>query len=946
MIRATRGVPRPSDAPADAELVQRVRARLLEDGDAVAPSPVRVAAALRAEGRVLGDRAVLAVVGALRDELVGAGPLAVLLTDPDVTDVLVNAPDSVWVDRGRGLERTGVRFADEAAVRRLAQRLASSAGRRLDEAAPWCDVRLADGTRLHAVLPPVARPGTVLSLRVPARRPWTLPALEAAGAVGPRGAQLLRDVVGARLSFLVSGGTGTGKTTLLATLLGLVPAHERVVLVEDLPELVPDHPHVVALAGRAPNVEGAGEVTLRDLVRQALRMRPDRLVVGECRGAEVVDLLAALNTGHEGGCGTVHANSAQRGAGAAGGPRGGRRPLADGGACPAGAARSTSCSTSTATEPAAGCWPRSACSSGTTPGSSPSRRRSSVAAPTWSRPLRRRCWRSGSRPPTSRVRDVGVSDVSDARPSRPRSSSALPSSSPAPRRWVDGTGDGSGHRSATWCDRWRPTRCRVGSPGPWLFSRALVVVVAPPSLAVAVLAAVGGLLVATRRRAVAAARTAQELTASVAEVATALAADLAAGHPPLGALAALADEQRAPPHTRARAELADALAAVVSGARLGADIPSGLRRRAAVPGAEGLRAVAAGWEVAERTGAGLAPVLEQVAVGLRDELAADRAVAAALAGSQVDRATARWAARRGARDGRGARCLAARLPPRHRRRVGSASWSVWRWTSPDWCGPTGWRRPPCGRPSSDALGRGGRPARRRGRLRGPRPRHRTGSAAWPRARPAATADPAGRGSRPPLRPCERRPSSARAGRRSSWAGRWEWPSGSWSGVLVPRAVRGLRTRADARTALLLRADLPLAGDLLAAALAAGVAPGAAAGAVGRAVGGSLGDALVRVARATELGASPATAWARLVEDPATAALARPLVRASERGAPAAAVAARVSVELRRGARDRAQAAAEVVAVRGVGPLGLCFLPAFVLLGVVPLVAGSVLAVLG
>ena len=303
---ATGGEPAP-----DAELVRRVRARLLDDGEAVAPSPVRVASALRAEGRVLGDRAVLAVVGALRDELVGAGPLAPLLAEAPVTDVVVNGPGSVWVDRGQGLEPTGVRFADEAAVRRLAQRLASAAGRRLDEAAPWCDVTLPDGVRLHAVLPPVARPGTLLSLRVPARQPWTMTALQASGAIGPVGARLLRAVMRERLSFLVSGGTGSGKTTLLAALLGLAPAAERIVLVEDLPELAPDHAHVVGLAGRQPNVEGAGEVTLRDLVRQALRMRPDRLVVGECRGAEVVDLLAALNTGHEGGCGTVHANSAR-----------------------------------------------------------------------------------------------------------------------------------------------------------------------------------------------------------------------------------------------------------------------------------------------------------------------------------------------------------------------------------------------------------------------------------------------------------------------------------------------------------------------------------------------------------------------------------------------------------------------------------------------------------
>ena len=166
------------------------------------------------------------------------------------------------------------------------------------------------GVRLHAILPPVSSGGTCLSLRVPRRRAFTLDELVAAGSVPPEGADLLRRVVASRRAFLVSGGTGTGKTTLLSALLSLCPPEDRLLLVEDAGELLPHHPHVVRLEARPPNVEGAGEVTLRDLVRNALRMRPDRLVVGEVRGAEVVDLLAALNTGHEGGCGTVHANSA------------------------------------------------------------------------------------------------------------------------------------------------------------------------------------------------------------------------------------------------------------------------------------------------------------------------------------------------------------------------------------------------------------------------------------------------------------------------------------------------------------------------------------------------------------------------------------------------------------------------------------------------------------
>jgi pilus assembly protein CpaF len=291
-----------------ADLVEEVRERLARDpGDL---TPHRVAEALRTAGRPVGDATVLAVHEALRRDVVGAGPLEPLLALPDVTDVLVNGPDQVYLDRGSGLERTQVGFADDDAVRRLAQRLAASGGRRLDDASPHVDVRLRDGVRLHAVLSPLARPGTLLSLRVPHRRVLSLADLLAAGTINEHGSRLLRTLVTQRLAFLVSGGTGSGKTTVLNTLLSLASPGHRLVLVEDASELRPDHPHVVGLEARPPNIEGAGEITLRTLVRQALRMRPDRLVVGEVRGAEVVELLAALNTGHEGGCGTIHANSA------------------------------------------------------------------------------------------------------------------------------------------------------------------------------------------------------------------------------------------------------------------------------------------------------------------------------------------------------------------------------------------------------------------------------------------------------------------------------------------------------------------------------------------------------------------------------------------------------------------------------------------------------------
>lgn len=298
----------PADARVDPQLVDGVRAHLAAEGHD--PTHAAVAEALRAQGRVLGDATVLAVLRALRSEIVGAGPLDALLADPEVTDVLVNAPDEVWIDRGAGPQRTRVGFPDDAAVRRLAQRLATAAGRRLDDASPYVDARMPDGVRLHAVLKPIAVRGTCISLRVPRRTAMTLNDLVTCGSFAPDVAEILRAIVAARCAFLVSGGAGTGKTTLLGALLGTAHPAERLVLIEDSAELTPRHAHVVRLESRPPNIEGAGAVTLRDLVRQALRMRPDRIVVGEVRGAEVTELLASLNTGHEGGCGTVHANSA------------------------------------------------------------------------------------------------------------------------------------------------------------------------------------------------------------------------------------------------------------------------------------------------------------------------------------------------------------------------------------------------------------------------------------------------------------------------------------------------------------------------------------------------------------------------------------------------------------------------------------------------------------
>ncbi|MFJ1540794.1 TadA family conjugal transfer-associated ATPase [Micromonospora chalcea] len=295
--------------PADpGELAVRVRHRFAAEATPV--TPAAIVSAVRAEPAtaVLGDTTLLRIADRVHDDLIGAGPLAPLLADPQVTDVLVNGV-RVWVDRGQGLRQVAVPLGTLDDVRRLAQRLTAAAGRRLDDAAPYADARLPDGTRLHAVLPPVATDGPYLSLRTFRQRPFTLDELVDRGTVARPVAPLLAAVVAGRLAYLVSGGTGSGKTTLLNTLLGLVPGTERIVLVEDAAELRPVHPHVIGLQARTANVEGSGAVGLGDLVRQALRMRPDRLVVGECRGAEVVDLLAALNTGHDGGAGTLHANA-------------------------------------------------------------------------------------------------------------------------------------------------------------------------------------------------------------------------------------------------------------------------------------------------------------------------------------------------------------------------------------------------------------------------------------------------------------------------------------------------------------------------------------------------------------------------------------------------------------------------------------------------------------
>lgn len=276
------------------------------------PSDSAIADVAHAESVRLGTAGARRRTDELQAELMGLGPLEPLVADESVTDVLVNGDGSVWVDRGAGAEPAiGIEVGGAESVRRLATRLAAMAARRLDDAQPWVDGLLPRGIRLHAVLPPLVAGGAHVSLRIPRHRGGGLDRLVELGTATPAQADQLRTIVAERRAHVITGGTGTGKTTLLAALLAEVPPQERIVVVEDVGEVQVEHPHVVLLQARSANTEGAGEVTMVDLVRQALRMRPDRLVVGEVRGAEVRDLLLALNTGHEGGCGTLHANRAE-----------------------------------------------------------------------------------------------------------------------------------------------------------------------------------------------------------------------------------------------------------------------------------------------------------------------------------------------------------------------------------------------------------------------------------------------------------------------------------------------------------------------------------------------------------------------------------------------------------------------------------------------------------
>jgi len=249
------------------------------------------------------------IIADVIDDILGYGPIEPLLHDPTITEVMVNGPSTVYVERDGRLSPTGRRFVDEDHLKRIIDKIVGQVGRRIDESSPMVDARLADGSRVNAVIHPLAINGPMLTIRKFSMEPYTIADLIAFGTITPKMAELLEACVRGRLNVLISGGTGTGKTTLLNVVSNYIPGDERIITIEDAAELRLGQQHVLRLESRPPNIEGKGQVTIRDLVRNSLRMRPDRIIVGEVRGAEALDMLQAMNTGHDGSLCTVHANS-------------------------------------------------------------------------------------------------------------------------------------------------------------------------------------------------------------------------------------------------------------------------------------------------------------------------------------------------------------------------------------------------------------------------------------------------------------------------------------------------------------------------------------------------------------------------------------------------------------------------------------------------------------
>ncbi len=315
---------RPRDETTDStrELKIKVHNRLFESMDVSrmemldpalisAKVTTAIGETLDEDGRLLtdGDRARL--VEEVKNELLGLGPLEPLLRDDDVTDIMVNGRDHVYVEKHGRLHETGIHFHDDQHLMLIIDRIVSQVGRRVDESSPMVDARLRDGSRINAIIPPLAIDGPSLSIRRFGKKRYSIADLLSKGSISPEMVSLLQAVVKARLNLLVCGGTGSGKTTMLNCLSSFVPSDERIVTIEDSAELLLQQTHVVRLETRPPNLEGKGEVTARELVRNTLRMRPDRIIVGEVRGAEVFDMLQAMSTGHDGSIATIHANSSR-----------------------------------------------------------------------------------------------------------------------------------------------------------------------------------------------------------------------------------------------------------------------------------------------------------------------------------------------------------------------------------------------------------------------------------------------------------------------------------------------------------------------------------------------------------------------------------------------------------------------------------------------------------
>ncbi len=299
------------------ELRDQLRHRVDARGLATAPPTERrmrvreeAMAVLRERGAILPARELARMVNEVSDDVVGFGPIEFLLKDPSVTEVMVNGPDDVFVEREGRIERVQDRlFEGEEPVLHLIERIVGPLGLRVDQASPWVDARLPDGSRVHAIVPPLSLRGPALTIRRFSALPIEAYDLVRTGSIGPRALRFLAACVRGRSNMVISGGAGSGKTTLLGVLSGFIPDDERLITIEDAAELRLAKPHVVSLEARPANVEGRGEVTVRHLVRNALRMRPDRIIVGEVRGGEALDMLQAMNTGHEGSLSTAHANS-------------------------------------------------------------------------------------------------------------------------------------------------------------------------------------------------------------------------------------------------------------------------------------------------------------------------------------------------------------------------------------------------------------------------------------------------------------------------------------------------------------------------------------------------------------------------------------------------------------------------------------------------------------